>query len=146
MPELKLYAGQIKSINRDLSETAVSCLVQVYGWYDKAKIGELHARTPVLANLWVNKDHPVYDAIMVGARLGIPAVGVSEKGRKVNGYRGNFMVHELVGCEKRSMIMLNEQAVQDDDSAYTKTQTSLVVAAASEGIRAKLGQLMRSLF
>lgn len=142
----KVYAGQVKYINRELSEKFVSCLVQVYGWYDKEDPSTLHQRTPVMVDIKIPRDYQLADELFERSRLAIPAAGISEDAKMAKGRRGSFEIHSLIGIETRNITMLSKLTVQDDQAAYLKSGTSMVVAAASESVLSKLGKLVKSLF
>ena len=148
MQDIKVYAGRVTSINRNpktASGRAVTCLVQIYGWYDNKAMATLHWREQAVVTVWFNLDHPVLKDISVGSRLAIPAEGISAEGRELEGYRGTFTMYDLIGIEKRSIVVLNKQDLQDDSAAYVKSTTSRVVAGAKAGVLERLAKLFGSL-
>lgn len=142
----KVYAAQVKFINREVSEKALACTVQVYGWYDSSDPSTLHQRTPVTVNLWIPRDYELAGQLYERCRLAVPAMGIIAEGKVVTGKRGQFEVFNFAGVETRNVTMISELSLQDDAAAYVKSGTSLVVAAASESVVSKLSKLVKAFF
>lgn len=121
------FAATVLSVNSE----AKTVLVDIHGIHDKADpamIGRIDRR---LCTFNLATDHVQWDEMVSGARLILPAQGISTKvAYTISNDRGDTPVFRLIGLDRKLIVVTNSVELQD--LTVTKTIESKTIKRAME--------------